>query len=295
MSNISEWSPLAGNNNEAPPDGAPEGWAPSSVNDTIRENMAATARWYGDHKGDLVSTGSGSAYAVASTGFSIGFFYTQYLDLGSIVFTAHAQSGAAPTLNVDTLGDRPLTFGGGHPIQAGDIAADSIIYAQWNDQEQRFEMINSSSAFPPGTKMLFRQSSAPGGWTKDTTASLDDTALRLVTGSISQRTNQLGFANVFDRFGTDPHTLIFDEMPIHFHDDGSLFVDSHAHGLNVSQGDIGGTNEEDVITGGGTDVSSGSTAPGVSGQTALAGSDGFHNHDMDIRVNYTDVIIATKD
>lgn len=46
MSDVSTWSITAGSNNSAPPDGAPEGMAPSSVNDTLREVMAAVARYY---------------------------------------------------------------------------------------------------------------------------------------------------------------------------------------------------------------------------------------------------------
>ena len=37
--------------------------------------------------------------------------------------------------------------------------------------------------FAPGTRMIFAQSTAPTGWTKDTTAALNDSALRIVTGS----------------------------------------------------------------------------------------------------------------
>jgi hypothetical protein len=40
---ISNWSTTPGNNNSAPPNGAPEGWASNMVNDTIRQQMA-------DHK-----------------------------------------------------------------------------------------------------------------------------------------------------------------------------------------------------------------------------------------------------
>lgn len=40
MSNIKNWSKTASANNSSPPDGAPEGMAPSAVNDTIREQMA---------------------------------------------------------------------------------------------------------------------------------------------------------------------------------------------------------------------------------------------------------------
>ena len=41
MSKVGLWSTTAGNNNSAPPDGWPEGQAPSTVNDCARENMAA--------------------------------------------------------------------------------------------------------------------------------------------------------------------------------------------------------------------------------------------------------------
>lgn len=44
MSDVSSWDPTAGNNTSTPPDGAPEGMAPSTVNDTMREMMAAVKR-----------------------------------------------------------------------------------------------------------------------------------------------------------------------------------------------------------------------------------------------------------
>lgn len=41
MSKVGKWSTTAANNNATPPDGWPEGQAPSTVNDCARENMAA--------------------------------------------------------------------------------------------------------------------------------------------------------------------------------------------------------------------------------------------------------------
>lgn len=40
------------------------------------------------------------------------------------------------------------------------------------------------SSFPAGTRMSFQQTSAPTGWTKDTSAGLDNSAMRIVTGSV---------------------------------------------------------------------------------------------------------------
>ncbi|TXH52794.1 MAG: hypothetical protein E6Q97_14875 [Desulfurellales bacterium] len=45
---LKDWSTVAGNNNAAPPNGAPEGWAPSAVNNTIREIMAQVRGWFQD-------------------------------------------------------------------------------------------------------------------------------------------------------------------------------------------------------------------------------------------------------
>jgi hypothetical protein len=42
----------------------------------------------------------------------------------------------------------------------------------------------STKAFPTGTRMSFQQTAAPTGWTKDTTAAIDNSAMRLVTGSV---------------------------------------------------------------------------------------------------------------
>jgi hypothetical protein len=45
---VEAWSTTAGDNDSAPPDGAPEGMAPSGVNDVIRQNMASVRAWYED-------------------------------------------------------------------------------------------------------------------------------------------------------------------------------------------------------------------------------------------------------
>lgn len=46
MTGIESWSTTAASNNASPPNGAPEGMAPSTVNNTMRQMMAATRTWY---------------------------------------------------------------------------------------------------------------------------------------------------------------------------------------------------------------------------------------------------------
>lgn len=45
---VSSWDPIAANNNSAPPNGAPEGQAPSTVNDVLRQIMADVRVFYDD-------------------------------------------------------------------------------------------------------------------------------------------------------------------------------------------------------------------------------------------------------
>lgn len=67
---ISAWSTTPGNNNSAAPNGAPEGWAPSAVNDTIRQQMAdhktqwLLGQWF--NHGDTVSRASATTFKIAT-------------------------------------------------------------------------------------------------------------------------------------------------------------------------------------------------------------------------------------
>lgn len=45
---IKAWSITAASNNASPPNGAPEGWAPSTVNAVVRQIMAEVRSWYDD-------------------------------------------------------------------------------------------------------------------------------------------------------------------------------------------------------------------------------------------------------
>lgn len=70
MSNIRNWSTSPGSNTSSPPNGAPEGMAPSTVNDIMRQQMAdhktqwLDAEWF-DH-GDTVSRASASTFKIGS-------------------------------------------------------------------------------------------------------------------------------------------------------------------------------------------------------------------------------------
>lgn len=65
------------------------------------------------------------------------------------------------------------------PNIAGAMTASHTVLNGLDSRVQALE-----DAFASGTKMLFQQSTAPTGWTKDTT-NYDDHALRVVTGTAS--------------------------------------------------------------------------------------------------------------
>ncbi|MDB5610660.1 MAG: hypothetical protein JWP25_7560 [Bradyrhizobium sp.] len=127
--------------------------------------------------------------------------------------------------------------------------------------------------FPAGTAMLFVQSAAPVGWTKSTAH--NDKALRIVSGAASSG-GALPFSTAFARTTTDYFTLSTNEMPWHGHN-----LQMYFRSYNVTYN--GGAPE----TGEGT---MGPSAP-VDG----AGASWGHTHGMDMRVQYVDSIIATKD
>lgn len=151
-------------------------------------------------------------------------------------------------------------------------------------------------AFASGTKMLFQQTSAPTGWTKDTTH--NDKALRVVTGSASSGgTNS--FSTSFASYtpaGTNAvtiasHTLLLTEIP------------SHTHSITEDF-----TKEDNNFTAGGDfPLREGSASIGTKTLTTTsAGGGGGHTHanstavftgtaSTQFAVQYVDVIVATKD
>lgn len=95
-----------------------EGQSPSSVNDSARGMMAATAKYRDDIAGAIVTGGTSTAYTVSS--YEV-FDTLARLNGQMVAFTPHATNGATVTLNVDSLGARPLRSAPGVELPAGTV------------------------------------------------------------------------------------------------------------------------------------------------------------------------------
>lgn len=144
--NVSEWSTSASSNNATPPDGFPEGMAPSAVNDAAREVMAAVARWYKDTNGSLVTTGSGTAYAVTSNAA-----HAALADQSLIVAEIHTDSTGAATLAVDGLAAKDIVLPGGTAIAAGTLQAGAIAVFAWESDADNYILVAGATPLATGT------------------------------------------------------------------------------------------------------------------------------------------------
>lgn len=113
-----------------------EGQAPSSVNDSARAMMAATAKYRDDIAGAIVTGGTSTAYTLSS--FS-NFDTLAHLNGQIIAFSPHATNGAGPvTLLVDSLTAKPLRSSPGVELLAGTIIQGTPYLVVYNNSDGAF-------------------------------------------------------------------------------------------------------------------------------------------------------------
>jgi hypothetical protein len=181
----------------------------------------------------------------------------------------------------------------------------------------------TAAAFSSGTLMLFQQTSAPTGWTKQTTH--NDKALRVVSGSVSSG-GSVGFTTAFasqavsgsianttaggsisvDTSGLSAGatTLTTSQIPNHFH---RQYYNGSAGGTQGGQDTYFGYAYNDYVQGTeanwaktGNTGGGGSHTHSVSGSATSTFTGSAHNHSftgtaINLAVSYVDLIIASKD
>lgn len=153
MSDVQNWSTTASSNNSASPDGWPESMAPSGINNSARENMAAIRRLYGDWAGSLTSGGSGNAYTlspnrtIAAYAAGVGFTF----------LANHANTGAA-TLNVSSLGAKDIRDRNGTALTGSEIASGGVVEVVYDNSAGYFRAVNlvanSASSNPSASETV---------------------------------------------------------------------------------------------------------------------------------------------
>lgn len=136
---VYNWSQTSATNATADPTvNYAEGQAPSSLNDSARAAMAAVAKYRDDIAGSILTTGTSTAYAVTSNS---AFDTLAHLGGQAIAFAMHATNGATVTLNVDSLGAKPLRSATGVELPAGALIIGAVYAAVYNNSDGVFYLM----------------------------------------------------------------------------------------------------------------------------------------------------------
>ena len=261
--------------------------------------------------GDLLQGGATNTLtklaAVATGNALISGGVTTASSWGKIGLTTHV-SGTLPVANGGTGATTQTAFAvlcggttstGAYQSVASVGTAGQVLTSNGAGALPTFQAAGGAS-FPAGTRMSFQQTSAPTGWTKDTTAAINNSALRIVTGSVvnggtvdfttafaSQTpTGSVSITSVSGSAGAT--TLTTPQIPSHNHSipttaGGPIepsFPQYFNDGFSTNNSILGNTG------GGGSHTHPFSFSSG-------AGS--FSGNAINLAVKYRDFIIASKD
>ena len=156
------------------------------------------------------------------------------------------------------------------------LAAGTAGYALTSNGPGAAPSYQQVGGFPAGTRMSFQQTAAPTGWTKDTTAALNDSIMRIVTGTASS-----GGSTEFSTWNALTVSAAATTLT-------TAMIPAHTHPQN-----------SDTLLGTGTgssNVGSGIAARGGTTQSNTGGG-GSHTHTINNggrSIKYYDFIIASK-
>jgi microcystin-dependent protein len=127
----------------------------------FRGMQAATAKYRDDIAGAIVTGGTSTAYTVSSYEM---FDTLAHLNGQMIAFTPHTTNGATVTLNVDSVGAKPLRSAPGMELLAGTIIQGTPYVATYNNSDGAFYLqgfYGNPYSVPLGGMLPFIGSAAP--------------------------------------------------------------------------------------------------------------------------------------
>lgn len=152
------WNEDDNANTTAAPDGAPEGMAPSGVNDVLRAHQGALKRFY-NWTVPRLTGGSGTAYTL---GYTVA--PGALVDGMTHLVQFHAGNGAGATLDVNTLGATPLHYhaaGAWRAVPPGLLDADEIRRVAWHVASGAYRLLDLRNR--TGEVVPFAGATAPAG------------------------------------------------------------------------------------------------------------------------------------
>jgi microcystin-dependent protein len=138
-----------------------EGQAPSSVNDSARAMMASTAAFRDDISGAIATGGTSTAYTVTS--YQV-FDTLAHMANQMVAFTPHTTNGATVTLNVDSLGAKPLRSAPSTELLAGTLIQGTPYVAVYNNSDAVFYLqgfFGNPYNVPLGSSLEFWGATSP--------------------------------------------------------------------------------------------------------------------------------------
>lgn len=233
-----------------------EGQSPGSLNNAARAMMAAIAKYRDDVSGVIVTGGGDTAYTVTSNQ-AFGSLASGRM----VAFTPHATNGANPTLNVDSLGAKPLRGVAGQELPAGTLLAGTPYVARYSaDNSGEWILhgyMNNPASVPIGVPLPF------------TGTVLPNSSFAWANGqAISRSTYETYFGMVGTTFGVGNGTTTFNI--INLQNRGIFGMDA-----------MGGAAASNLITTEGSGID-GNTLGAVGGEETheLTGDEnGPHTHD----------------
>lgn len=261
MPGLFDWSATPSSNSTVDGINIAEGCPAGNMNGALRSTMALVRQSFSSTLANFLSGASPLGVSAGGTGATSAAGARSALG---------AQAALVSGTNIKTISGNSLlgagsidfkTVNGTSLIGSGDISTVQTI-------------------FPAGTKMLFIQSTAPTGWTKDTTH--NNKALRIVSG-VAGSGGTTAFTSVFAS-----RSITIDNMPSHSH---GVSDPGHAHQQrrddNFGASPTAGGNPD----GGYGTLEIGLTSPATTGISIQSAGSGTP---MDFAVAYVDAIIATK-
>lgn len=154
----SNWNEDDNSNTTAAPDGAPEGMMPSGINNVLRAHQGAAKR-YVNQQSPMTTGGSSTAYTLTYS-TAPGALY----DGATHLVQFNAANGNAPTLNINSLGAKPLHYfsaGAWRVVPAALWAVDAVFRIAYNSAAGTYRILSLPDR--TGEVVAFAGATAPAG------------------------------------------------------------------------------------------------------------------------------------